>query len=167
MGETVQLPLQDALRGALPPVCCMSGARADGLARLAVPKRIGVAWLLLLGGPVGLLVLLALWPKIRVRYEIRIPMSDPVFERMHLVRTRRLWCGWLGAMGVVASFALWWMPVLALAVLSSSLVSLTVAVRSHLVLPWTHPSAIADGRGRTVTLRGVHPAFAAAIAARR
>ncbi len=102
-----------------------------------------------------------------MRYEIRLPMSDAAFDRMHTLRVRRLWCGWLGGLGVLVSGVLWWQPALAVAVLAASVLSLVTAAQAHVTLPWSHPSAIADRRGRTVTLRGVHPAFAAAVAARR
>ncbi len=160
----MRVPVAVALRGDLPPVCCMTGAPADGRAPVAVPKRLGVAWLLLLGGPLGVVVLAALWPRLRVRYVIRLPMSEAAFERMHLLQVRRLWCSWLGALGLVVSCGLWWMPGLAAAVLVASACSLVVAARAHVALPWTRPVAVVDALGRTVLLRGVHPRFAAAVA---
>jgi hypothetical protein len=167
MTETVRVRVADALVGRLPRVCCMTGAPADGFAPIVVPKRLGVAWLLLLAGPFGVAVLIAVWPKIRVRYLVRVPMSAAVFERMHTARVRRLWCGWLGGLGLLVAFAVKWYPPLAVVVLVASAWSIAVAVKAHFVLPWTMPSATADAGGRWVILRGVHPAFAAAVADRR
>jgi hypothetical protein len=165
VSTSVRVPVGVALCGDLPPVCCMTGAPADGRAPVVVPKRLGVAWLLLLGGPIGVALLVALWPRLRVRYVVRLPMSDAAFERMHLLAVRRLWCGWLGALGLVVSFGLWWLPPLAVVVAVASVCALGVSVRAHVALPWTRPSAVVDARGRSVVLRGVHPAFAAAAAA--
>jgi len=164
MTEAVRVRVGDALAGRLPRVCCMTGARAEGFAPIVVPKRLGVAWLLLLAGPVGVLVLAAIWPRVRVRYLVRLPMSAVAFARMHALQVRRLWCGWLGALGVVATFGLLWVPPIALVVFVASVVAIVVAVQAHLVLPWTFPSAVVDATGRWVTLRGVHPAFVAAVA---
>jgi hypothetical protein len=164
--DAARVRVEDALAGRLPRVCCMTGAPADGFAPLVVPKRLGVAWLLLLAGPIGVVALIMMWPRVRVRYLVRLPMSAPAFERMHLLQVRRLWCGWLGGLGLVATFGLLWMPVLALVVFVASACSLVVAVRAHVVLPWTHPSAVVETGGRWLVLRGVHPAFARAVAPR-
>ena len=163
--DFVVVPVNDALAGRLPRVCCMTGARAEGLAPVIVPKRLGVAWLLLLAGPFGALVLVAVWNRVRVRYVAKLPMSEAAFDRMHHARVQRVWCGWLGAMGVPVAVALWWVPAIGVGVLLLAVVGLAVALRAHVRLPWLVPTAVADVRGRTITLRGVHPAFAAAVAA--
>lgn len=163
MTETVRVSVADALNGRLPRVCCMTGAPAAGYAPIVVPKRLGFAWLLLLAGPIGVVVLIAIWPRIRVRYLVRLPMSGAAFDRMHTMQVRRLWCSWLGALGVLAAFALKWYVPLALVVLVVSAFSIMAAIRAHLTLPWTHPTAIADARGLWLTLRGVHVAFVAAL----
>ena len=141
----------------------MTGAPADGYAPIVVPKRVGIAWLLLLAGPIGIVVLIAIWPRIRVRYLVRLPMSSAAFDRMHTMQVRRLWCSWLGALGVLVAFALKWYVPLALVVLAVSALSIMAAIRAHLTLPWTYPTAIADARGAWLTLRGVHAAFVAAL----
>lgn len=161
--DFVVVPVNDALAGRFPPVCCMTGARAAGHASVLVPKRLGIAWLLLLAGPFGAIVLAAIWPRVRVRYVAKLPMSEAAFDRLHLCRVRRLWCGWLGALGLPLSFALWRIPPMGLVVLVLALFGIGVALHAHLRLPWLSPTAVADGRGRTITVRGVHPAFAAAL----
>ena len=163
--ETVRVRVNDALVGRMPRVCCMTGERADGFAPIVVPKRLGLAWLLLLAGPLGVAVLIAIWVRVRVRYLVRLPLSAPAFERMHALQVQRLWCGWLGGLGFVATFGLLWLPPVALAVFVLSTIGIAVAVRAHILLPWALPSAVADAPGRWVILRGVHPRFAAALAA--
>lgn len=143
----------------------MTGAPADGFAPIVVPKRLGIAWLLLLAGPFGVLVLASIWPRVRVRYLVHLPMSEPAFDRMHLLQVRRLWCAWLGGLGLVATFALLWMPIFALSMFVASVLSIGVAARAHVALPWTYPSAVAETGGRWIVLRGVHPAFVDAVEA--
>ena len=167
ISDTARVRVDDALAGRLPRVCCMTGASADGLAPIVVPKRLGIAWLLLLAGPIGVVALVLLWPRLRVRYLVRLPMSAPAFERMHLLQVRRLWCAWLGGLGVVSTLGLLWMPVLAISVFAASVLAIVVALRAHLVLPWTYPSAIVETGGRWLVLRGVHPTFVAALDTRR
>ena len=164
--SAVDVRLDDALSGRLPTVCCMTGARADGFAPLVVPRRLGVAWLLLLGGPFGALLLVALWPRLRVRYTVKLPFSTEAFDRMHGLRVRRLWCGWFAMGGMVLALALKWNPQIAMTVALAAFVSGVVSLHAHFRLPWTMPSAIADTRGRIVTLRGVHERFAVVVAQR-
>ena len=159
IGETAEVSLHDALGGTLPPVCCMTGAPADGYAPVVVPRRLGPAWLLLLAGPVGVIVLVLLWPRVRVRYQIRLPLSAAAFERLHTQRVRRLWCAWLGAMGLVLALLLRWYVALAVVVALASLASLAVALWAHFRLPWLMPSMVVDTWGRNLTLRGVHERF--------
>lgn len=161
--DFVIVGVNDALSARLPKVCCMTGARADGFAPVIVPKRLGLAWLLLLAGPVGLAVLVVIWPRVRVRYVAKLPMSEAAFDRMHALRVQRLWCGWLGALGLPIGFALRVLPVVGVAILVLSVVAIGVAVRAHVRLPWTMPTAVADVRGRTITLQGVHPRFVTAV----
>lgn len=167
VGDYVVVPVNDALAGRLPRVCCMTGVLADGYAPIVVPKRLGAAWLLLLAGPFGAMVLAAIWSRVRVRYLAKVPMSEAAFDRMHTLRVRRLWCGWLGAMGLPIGVALRVLPGVGIGIVLVSLVGLAVALHAHVRLPWTMPSAVADVRGRTITLQGVHPRFVAAVRARR
>jgi hypothetical protein len=162
--ETARIRLDDALIGRLPPVCCMTGARADGYASLVVPKPLGVAWLLLLAGPLGVLVLIAIYPRIRTRYVVKLPLSAAAFERRLTLMRRRLWCGWLGVVGIAGGLALRWFGEIAAVLFVAGVVGVVAAVIAHLRLPWTMPSARADTTGRFVVLQGVHPRLAAAVA---
>jgi hypothetical protein len=163
IGETVRVRLDDALVGRLPPVCAMTGEPADGYAPMVVPRSLGMAWLLLLAGPIGWAALAGLYPRLRTRYEIRVPMSEDAFDRWMTERRRRLWCTWLGAALLGAALALRWVgPVAALVGLGGVLL-LGVASRAHWRIPWLEPSLSADSRGRWVTMRGVHERFVTAV----
>jgi hypothetical protein len=102
-------------------------------------------------------------PRLRTRYVVRIPMSAAAFDRWHTERVRRLWCGWLGAVGIPIAFALRFLGPLALLVAVASLGLLAVALRAHWRIPWLQPTMSADPGGRWVTMRGVHERFAAAV----
>jgi hypothetical protein len=162
VSQVVHVSLDDALIGRFPPVCCMTGARAGGFAPLAVTKPLGVAWLLLLAGPVGLLVLAAIYPKIAVRYVVRVPLSTETFARRMTLLRRRLWCGWLGVVGIVLGVALRGLGPIALVVFVAGVAGVAAAIGAHLRLPWTLPSARAQGQ--FIVLQGVNPHFAAAVA---
>lgn len=159
----MRVPLDDALVGRLPPVCVMTGERAAGYAPMVVPKRLGIAWALLLAGPIGLAVLVALAPRLRTRYVVRIPMSATAFDRWHTERARRLWCGWLGAVGLPVALALRFLGPLALLVALAALGMLAVALRAHWRIPWLAPTMSADPGGTWLTMRGVHERFAAVV----
>ena len=162
MSTTARVRLDDALVGRLPPVCCMTGTNADGYASLVVPKPLGIAWLLLLAGPIGLMVLASLYPRIRTRYLVKLPLSAAAFERRIDLLRRRLWFAWLGVLGLAGGLALRWFGLIAIVIFCAGLVGVVAAVVAHLRVPWTMPSARADGR--FVVLQGVHPSFAAAVA---
>ena len=140
----------------------MTGARADGFASLVVPKPLGIAWILLLGGPIGVLVLAAIYPRIRTRYLVKLPLSAPAFQRRIVLMRQRLWCSWLGVLGIVGGLVLQWFGLIAILIFCAGLVGVVAAVVAHLRLPWTMPSARADGK--FVVLQGVHQRFAAAVA---
>jgi hypothetical protein len=160
VSTTVRIPLDDALIGRLPPVCCMTGTRAGGFAPLVVTKPLGVAWLLLLAGPIGLLVLAASYPKIAVHYVVKLPLSTETFERRLTLLRRRLWCGWLGAMGIVLGVAVRGLGPIAALIFVAGVAGVVTSVSAHLRLPWTMPSARAEGK--FIVLQGVSSHFAAA-----
>jgi hypothetical protein len=163
IGETVRVRLDDALVGRLPPVCAMTGARADGYAPMVVPRALGIAWLLLLAGPIGVALLIGLYPRLRTRYVIRVPMSDGAFDRWMTERRRRLWCSSLGAAFVVFAVAVRWLGPLAALIGLAGVLLLGLASRAHWRIPWLQPSLTADALGRWVTMRGVHEHFVTAI----
>jgi hypothetical protein len=163
----LRVPLDDALTPRLPPVCVMTGAPADGYAPQVAASRLGLAWLLLLGGPVGAVVLLALLPRLRVRFVVRMPLSSTAFERIHALRTKRLWCVALGVAGIVVGLALRWAGPIGWVVLAAGVLAFAAALAAHLRLPWAEPSLSVDRRGRWLTILGAHAAFVRAVEHRR
>jgi hypothetical protein len=159
----VRVRLDDALVGRLPPVCVMTGAPAYGYAPMIVPRSLGIAWLLLLAGPIGWIVLAALYPRLRTRYEIRVPMSEGAFDRWMTARRRRLWGSWIGGALLVLAVGLRWLGPVAAFVALGGVLLLAMALLAHWRVPWLQPSFTADARGRWVTMRGVHARFATAI----
>jgi hypothetical protein len=142
----------------------MTGERARGNVSMIVPKPLGVAWLLLLAGPLGLLILAAIYSRIRTLYLIKLPLSQAAFDRRIALMRQRLWCGWLGIVGIAGGIALRWFGSIAAVLFAAGVVGVVIAVVAHLRLPWTIPSATADRGGTSVILHGVHQRFAAAVA---
>ncbi|HUP74589.1 MAG TPA: hypothetical protein VM282_16215 [Acidimicrobiales bacterium] len=140
----------------------MTGAQADGYASLVVPKPLGIAWLLLLAGPIGLMVLSSIYSRIRTRYVVKLPLSAAAFERRINLLRRRLWFAWLGVLGLAGGLMLRWFGGIAVLMFLAGAVGVVAAIVAHLRVPWTMPSARADGS--FVVLQGVHPTFAAAVA---
>lgn len=163
MADAVKVNLDDAMVGRLPAVCVMTGKRADGYAPMVVAKPLGLWWLLLVLGPIGVMLLVALYPRVRVRYEVRVPMSALAFDRWHRARVQRLWLSALGCTGLLVAAALWWLGGLALLIALASAGMLLGALRAHLRVPWLQPSLTADRRGCRLTMLGVHHRFAAAV----
>lgn len=156
---TARVPLDAALVGQLPPVCVMTGERADGNASLVVPRSLGIAWALLLAGPVGALVLVALTPRLRVRYVVKVPMSAAAFDRWYQLRAQRLWCTALGVVGALAAFATIPIGPISGVLALASLGALFAAASAHARLPWAQPILTVDAPGRVLTMRGVHERF--------
>ena len=155
--------LGDALIGRLPPVCVMTGEKAHGYAPFVVPKRLGIAWALLLAGPIGVLVLAALFPRLRTRYVVKLPMSATAFDRLQTARAQRVWCTALGVAGLVVAIVARGLGALSLLIAFASLWSLIVALRAHWRVGWLQPSLSADPSGRWVTLLGAHERFGTAV----
>jgi hypothetical protein len=167
IGETVRVRVDEAMLGKLPPVCAMTGEQAGGYAPMVVPRSLGPAWFLLVLGPVGWAILLGLYPRLRTRYEISVPMSDRAFDRWITERRRRLWCSWLGGALIVLAVAVRFVGPFAALVGLAGVFLLVIAYRAHWRIPWLEPSLSADARGRWVTMRGVHPRFVTAVARAR
>ena len=143
--------MAQAVKGALPPVCVMTGAPAAGYLPLTARHNPGAA------------ALRFALSRTRARYVVRLPMSATAFDRWHSLRARRIWLSSLGLLGIVAAIALRWVGPLAAVILIASVVSLAVALAAHIRAPWTQPSLTVDARGQWLTLAGVHEAFAVSL----
>lgn len=177
---TVMVFVDDAVRGTLPRVCAKDGvATGDHMIvrdELGDRAGLGVAWLLLLAGPVGWVGLLIIAMARSGRGEVltvQVPMSTAAYERL-----RSAWRLRRGALvvGVVGGF----IAVMALTSSGSSsgdelqsraigLIAALAVVGAIVVLFIAEARARRgtvvvdlDASRRWVTLSGVHPAFVAA-----
>jgi hypothetical protein len=156
----VVVALDDALTGRLPAVCVRTGERADGYAPLRVSKPFGLWWLLLALGPVGVVLLVAMVPRLRVTYLVRLPMTREAFGRIHVLWVQRFWGAVLGAAAIgMTPLLLLWYPPVAFVVGATGLVAVALAARAHVVAPWAQPSVMVDRAGSEATLLGVHQRF--------
>lgn len=165
--------VDDAVTGQLPMVCVRTGAPADGLHRISQQYGglSGWAFLLIFLGPVGWIVLLALSFASRSRnLTVRLPYSRAGLEReAHEFRTAivafaatvlvgivTVWLGTAGSDSRVASVLF----TMALGILVVGVIA-TVALAAR--YSGRRPGIELDASGRWVTVRGVDPAFAAAV----
>ena len=164
---SVTVFVDDAVRGHLPAVCARTGVPTSS--RLTVRAPVGglgaAAWLLLLLGPVGWLVLLflAVVGGGREEVTVRIPYSERAIAEEQPWRRGRLATGVAGAAAIVLAILhpVWPSTTWLLA----ALVMLVGSFIAHSVLYFRAVDVSLDGSRRWVTLSHVHPAFAHAVAA--
>lgn len=165
-----------AVQGHLPSVCVIGGVdTADSLAvrqELGDGARIGVAWLLLLAGPLGWLGLLVIASYRSGRAEVltvRLPYSAAAYAQLQAAR-RQQRIGWglvtagVAAGLVVAVAGVW--TVFATLVIGAGAIAgawgLVELARSAWRMRRLTVGVELDASRRWVTLRSVHPRFAAA-----
>ena len=168
-----------AVQGHLPGVCVIDGVDAAGgltfHETIGDGARLGVAWLLLLAGPLGWLGLLLVAAVQSGRGEVlnvRLPYSAAAAERLRATR-RLARTGWaLVAAGIVlalATAALSWRPMYGSLLLGAALAAGVAGIVALGVGQWRlgrlTVGITLDASRRWVTLSGVHPAFAAAATA--
>ena len=175
MAEAVVF-VDDAVRGRLPSLCTKDGTPTtdwlrvhEGVGGNGGP---GIAWLLLLAGPLGWLVLLAI-SVLRDRREVlhvELPYSEAAYQRMVAARRSLRIFGAVAlastgalAFGVVLRTA----PVLPgrplfLLLVVVACVGLVMTINASRRLDAASVGVSLDASRRWVTLSGVHPAFAAA-----
>ncbi len=166
-----------AVQGDLPGVCVVDGV--DTVDSLIVHQevgdgaRLGVAWLLLLAGPLGWLGLLVVALSRSGRGEIltvRLPYSEAAYARRRAAR-RQQRIGWgLVAVAAVAGLVLanaavrtGVTPLAIAAAVALAAYGLVEVVRGAWRIGRATPSVDLDASRRWVTLRSVHPRFAAAV----
>jgi hypothetical protein len=166
---SVEVFVDDAVRGTLPNVCVKTGEIADGPFRIeqGMGGGLGAAWLLVLLGPIGwiLLVVVAASSR-RSVLTVRLPYSEAAVDReLRLSRQR----GIAIAVAVVLGFAalvrlasipglVWW---------GGAIAAVAVAAVIHVRLKQAEVGIRLDASGRWVTLSRVHPGFAHAVNATR
>lgn len=178
---TVTVFVDDAVRGTLPGVCVKDGVptRDSMTVQDVMGDRagLGVAWLLLLLGPLGWIGLLVMLVSRGARGEVLticVPMSEGAYQRLRAARRVRAVAVTVVIAGSIA--ALWFAgtptggglssaKVLAIASVTAAVVGLVVLlVADHRARHGTVGVDL-DASRRWVTLSGVHPAFVAACEA--
>jgi hypothetical protein len=168
--------VDDAVLGALPPLCAKDGvATPDSLQvsnEVGGGTGLGVAWLLLLAGPLGWLGLFVISATRASRGEaftVRIPLSEPAYERMRAARRLRrlsLLAAGLAGLATLAGLvgpgdATGARMLLALSVVAL-ITTVVIVVVADRRLSDEQIGVELDASRRWVRLSQVHPGFAAA-----
>ncbi len=161
--------VDDYVTGALPPLCVLSGTPANATItfRSSVNATSPAAWLLVLLGPLGWVVLAYLVLRSdRRRLVGELPIVRTQWEHLRSVKH----AGWALAGAALALF------VLASALpnggptvvfIVPGVAALVAALAIYVWLPFQWPTISLDASGRWVTLAGVHPDFARSVARTR
>lgn len=170
MAETTVF-VDDAVRGVLPPICVKDGVPTGSRLRLVEEigrsNRLGILWLFVFLGPLGWIVLLFLAGRSTgEELTVTVPFSDAAYARMVAARRLRWGAAGFGILGGGGLFALTgWAHLGAPGDVLAGAVVVT-AIGAFLVASWqlgqTSVGVRLDASRRWVTLRSVHPAFAAA-----
>jgi len=167
--------VDDAVRGRLPGVCAKSGvATVDHLVQ-TVPvggnEGLGIAWLLILAGPIGWLALFVYAMGRRVEtLTVRLPFCNAAYAELAGARRRRRKAAWAAAVCLLLAFVAF-IPVAfdaraAAAGLAAVGVGFVVVTGVEtLRVRGAGVGVVLDGSRRWVYLSRVSDAFAAAAAA--
>jgi hypothetical protein len=162
---SVEVFVDDAVRGTLPNVCVKTGGIADGKFRIEQDSGgLSGGWfLLILLGPIGWIVLAVVAATSRRSVlTVRLPYSEPAVDReVRLSRARFAAFAVAIVLGMAALVRLASIPAVVWGVCAA--VALVVAVAIHVAFLWTRVHIRLDASGRWVTLSGVHPAFVDAV----
>ena len=167
--------VDDAVQGDLPEVCVIDGvATSDGLRlsqEVGARAGLGVAWLLLLAGPLGWLGLLVLSVARSGRGEvliIQVPFSEPAYQRLREARRLRRIATAVAAVAGAVFFLLvtagggpLTMVEAAIAV-AIAIAAIAILIVAERCMHATQIRIDLDGSRRWITLTDVHPNFAAA-----
>lgn len=166
--------VDDAVLGRLPPVCVIEGVptvdRATITQEVGSATSLGIAWLLLVLGPIGWLGLLVI-AALRGRGEVltvNLPYSTGALARANRqIRSRRLAalvlaCSLVGGLISLSRARTQW-KLLAVALAVVGLAALVEATAASMRLRRLTVGLGLDASRRWVTLSGVHPNFAAAV----
>ncbi len=140
----VHIPMRGAKGVALPPVCAISGERADGAVSIRSRRS---------------------WTRPR-RHTMQVPLSDRVFtkwaRRQNIHIKARVLAAVLASLAVAVAFR---NGLVAIALLAASGVVHVLDLRAERAAASLRPSL--DAEDGDLVLRGVHDAFAAAVAAQQ
>jgi hypothetical protein len=161
---SVEVFVDDAVRGRLPAVCAMTGAPADGTFRIdQYGGELGAAWLLIFLGPLGwiVLVILAMTSRREV-LTVRLPWSAAAADReLRLIRTRLV--GTCSAVVFALLLVLRWVPPFDPLWAIAAVAGGVAAVVAQFRLSLRRVNVRLDASRRWVTLTNVHPAFVEAV----
>jgi hypothetical protein len=162
---TVEVFIDDAVRGRLPHVCAKTGARSDGKLRIEQSTGgLGFGWLLLFLGPIGWIGLV-IWLCVTSRsgvLTIRLPYSDAAVDHEWRLRRISFRAAELALLGFGLALAIRAAPataVLAVVAVGAAVVSLVAFIR----LLTVRVGVRLDASRRWVTLTRVHPEFVRAV----
>jgi hypothetical protein len=174
MAEVVVF-VDDAVRGQLPDICVKDGVPARGRLRVVHEvnrsNRLGILWLLVFAGPPGWLVLLLLAARNDgEQLAVELPYSDEAYERLRGTRRSRnvaVFVGVFGAVGLLLLTAWAQLGTGGFALILGAVVGALIAIGvAEDRLARATVDVQLDASRRWVTLRRVHPTFAAAYAER-
>ena len=159
--------VDDYVQGTLPDVCVMTGESTTSTLVNHTPiDRPSPGWyVLILLGPIGWLILLAVViGSHRSTLTGSIPMTQTAYQRIAPPRWWPYVAAGAGVGGIGSLATGYFAPAEMLgAALTGSLVCLTAWLAIRALRDRRAPSVALDASRRWVTLRGVHPAFAAAV----
>lgn len=174
MAEVVVF-VDDVVRGTLPPVCVKDGVPTGDLLTmrhdLGAPTGLGLAWLLVLAGPLGWLGLVLVASVRGTRGDIltvQVPLSETAYQRRlaaRSLRRRAMAIGAIGSLIVLLTLRGLGSPA-RLALVGVVAVTVLMAFGAFLLaerrLRSEQVDVELDASRRWVTLSRVHPAFVAA-----
>lgn len=161
---SVQVFVDDVVRGDLPMVCAKRGGPATGRMTVEAPVANGggLAWLLVFLGPIGWVVLLVVLTRGHERLRGSVPMSDEAAQTiLNRLRVRNVL-----VVVVIASLALAFavaIPTGQVGLLLLAAASCLAAIAAHIAADLASVRLDLDGSRRWVTLWAVHPEFVAAV----
>jgi hypothetical protein len=175
MGEVVVF-VDDCVRGTLPALCVKEGRPTGDTLKVSRSvgngSGLGLAWLLVLAGPLGWLGLFVfgLLRSPADRLGAVLPFSATAYQRLVVARRMlRVWVALTAVLSFTAIVLLGFRTVTteAMAVLVGmfSLTAFVLLCMASRRLSYARVGLMLDASRRWVTLSGVHPDFAAAAAA--
>ncbi|MGD0747431.1 MAG: hypothetical protein ABSB68_06435 [Acidimicrobiales bacterium] len=168
--------VDDAVRGRLPDVCAKTGVATDDRLVQTVPvggsEGFGVAWLLVLAGPIGWLGLFVYAMVRRVEtLTVRLPYCDEAYAELQGARRLRRISAWASGICVVLALLALRPGTFTAQTAGAALAAVGLGFLVLAVVETRHVRRASvgvdlDGSRRWVSLDRVSDAFAAAVVAR-
>lgn len=163
---TTTVFVDDVVQGHLPMVCVRTGEPADGLERIVKSMGgSGFLFLLILFGPIGWIALIVLSIVGNKTLTVRLPMCFAAINHERMLRRVRMAAALATIAAIAGAIAVDQQPGRGGFVLLAA-VSFAITIVFHVRIQFAIVDVELDASGRWVTLLGVHPAFARAVANR-